>query len=364
VLRKGLTTTVVLTIFTLGGVWNGTARAAAVQGNSGQCSVESGQLLITQGRYSQAIREFSCVIANDPTGVEGYRGRIEAELLLGRYSDAQHTYTRVTAFVLPVHPEAKSTILSGYAARLAANPDDVTALMGASFARWYFFDYSQALPLLNHLLDVAPLNLFGNLFRGSTRLLHHASTARGIADLEMAIALAPQSADVRFIVADAYTYGLPDPARAFLEAMRALNWGLDTPRVHAILGAAYLAFGEDDAAAIEIQTHIEQITTQLLAASPLVAGTSMNLPVAPGQTYEIPVPVVAGEKLSVPTSSHDYFDTILVLLAPDGTAVVGSDDYKGYFAGLNWTAETSATYRLRVTFFESVITGDLLVQRR
>ncbi len=35
------------------------------------------------------------------TQVEGYRGRIEAELLLGRYSDAVGDYARVTAFVLP-----------------------------------------------------------------------------------------------------------------------------------------------------------------------------------------------------------------------------------------------------------------------
>ena len=191
-LRQRLTTTFVWTIFVLGGAWSGSAQAAALQGNPGQCSVESGQLLITQGRYSQAIREFTCVISSNPTEVEGYRGRSEAELLLGRYSDAMHTYTQVTAFVLPVHPDAKSTILAGYASRLAGSPDDITALIGASFARWYFFDYAQAIPLLNHLLDVDPLNLFGNLFRGSTRLLHNA-TLRGVTDLEMAIALAPQA---------------------------------------------------------------------------------------------------------------------------------------------------------------------------
>ena len=362
-LRQRLTTTFVWTIFVLGGAWSGSAQAAALQGNPGQCSVESGQLLITQGRYSQAIREFTCVISSNPTEVEGYRGRSEAELLLGRYSDAMHTYTQVTAFVLPVHPDAKSTILAGYASRLAGSPDDITALIGASFARWYFFDYAQAIPLLNHLLDVDPLNLFGNLFRGSTRLLHNA-TLRGVTDLEMAIALAPQSADVRWIVADAYTYGLPDPSRAFLEATQALNWGLNTPRIHAILGAAYLAFGEDDAAAVEIRTHIDMVTTALLPASPLLAGTSMNLPVTPGQTYEIPLPVVAGETVSLASSSHDYFDTILVLLAPDGSTVLGADDTKGYFAGFNWAAGASGTYRVRITFFEGVITGNIFVQRK
>jgi hypothetical protein len=40
---------------------------------------------LNDGRYEAAIREFSCVIAAAPPEVEGYRGRIEAQLLAGRY---------------------------------------------------------------------------------------------------------------------------------------------------------------------------------------------------------------------------------------------------------------------------------------
>ena len=71
----------------------------------------------------------------------------------------------------------------------------------------------------------------------------------------------------------------------------------------------------------------------------------------------------AGEKVSIATSSKDYFDTIVVLLAPDGTPLVGGDDFKGYFAGFDWVASAAATYRLRVTFFESIITGSVVVAR-
>jgi len=52
-----------------------------------ECTPEQGQLFIDQGRFDKAIREFSGVIDAEPTEVEGYRGRIEAELLVGRYSD-------------------------------------------------------------------------------------------------------------------------------------------------------------------------------------------------------------------------------------------------------------------------------------
>ena len=108
--------------------------SAAVTAKSPPCTAAHAQAQIDAGRYDLALREFSCVIDADPTGVEGYRGRIEAELLLGRYSDSVRDYARVTAFVEPVHPDAQSTILGGYAARLKLAPDDLPALTGMSFA--------------------------------------------------------------------------------------------------------------------------------------------------------------------------------------------------------------------------------------
>jgi hypothetical protein len=85
---------------------------------------------------------------------------------------------------------------------------------------------------------------------------------------------------------------------------------------------------------------------------------------APGRTFEIPVPAVAGETIAIATSSKDYWDSIAVLLAPDGTPVAGSDDGKGYFAAFDWPAAQTTTYRLRVTFFESINSGLLLVKRK
>src|SRR5262249_768172 len=183
-LRQAFATRVVLTLLlTLAGWAAGSAKA------QDPGTVEQGQLLIDQGLYERAIRVFSRIIAAHPTDVEGYRGRIEAELLLGRYSDAVRDYQRVMALVLPAQPDAKDTILAGYAARLAAAPENIPALTGASAARWWFFDYAQAIHVLNQLLDVRPNDPYGNLFRGSSRLLSGATKAQGIADLERAIAL-------------------------------------------------------------------------------------------------------------------------------------------------------------------------------
>jgi tetratricopeptide (TPR) repeat protein len=337
---------------------------AVAQGASGaKCSPEQGQALIDERRLEQAVREFTCVIDAEPTEVEGYRGRIETQLLLGRYSDALGDYARVTARVLPVHPDAKNAVLAGYAERLQSTPEDVAALTGASFARWAFFDYASAIHLLNRLLEVEPDGLYGNLFRGSSRLLQGGPgpDVRGEADLERAIDLAPESPDVHFVVADAYTYGLPDLERAFAEATLALDGGLDTPRVHAILATAQNAFGELEDAAAHIQRHFELVTTELLTAPSLASGDTLTLDLVPGRAYAIPIAATAGETISISTSSRDYWDSIAVLLAPDGSPVVGSDDDNAYFAAFDWVAEKTGIYLVKVAFFEAVNTGELVV---
>jgi tetratricopeptide (TPR) repeat protein len=338
--------------------------ASAAAGSPGRdCTAEEGQRLVEAGRYDQAIREFSCLVDSAPTAVEGYRGRIEAELLLGLFSDAVRDYSRVTAFVLPVHPDAGKTILDGYAARLSYAPDDVPALTGASFARWWYFDYTGAIHVLDHLLELRPDDVYANLFRGSSRLLQGATRERGIEDLDRAIELAPESADVRYVVSDAYTYGLPIPGRAFEEAALALKWGLDTPRVHAILASAYNAFGNRYAAAVHGLRHLELVTTGLARTASLPPGGSLVLPLVPGRTWEIPLPASAGETISVATLSRDFQDTILVLFGPDGSPVLCSDDAKKYFAAFDWEATATGLYRIQVTSFEAVDTGGLVVTR-
>ena len=70
-------------------------------------------------------------------------------------------------------------------------------------------------------------------------------------------------------------------------------------------------------------------------------------------------------RAAISTSSPDYpdfWDSIAVLLAADGSPVVGSDDDSGYFAAFEW--EVTGIYLLQVTSFESVTTGELVVKRR
>jgi len=329
-----------------------------------ECSEAGGQALIEGGQYEEAIDEFTCVIAADPTAPGGYRGRIEAKILLDRYSDAVLDYQKVTALVIPVNPSAAKDIFAQYEATLSSDPTDVKALRGLSFARWWYFDYAQAIPVLKRLLELRPNDVYPNLFLGSSRLLAHKEKAKGVVDIEKALTLAPTNPHVRFIVADAYTYGgIPDPQRAFDEATLAFQWGLTTPRVHAILGASLNAFGDRLAAALHVAASIDLVTTDLVAGSPLTPGSRQMLDVVPGRVYALPIAASAGETISVSTSSKDMWDTIAVLLAPDGTPVLGADDNIAYFAAFDFVAPSDGVYLLKVTSFESVATGTIAVDR-
>lgn len=297
--------------------------------------------------------------------LEDYVGSAEADLMAGRFANAFATYQRgIVAYVVPVQPDAAATIDSFYAERLARDGNSLRALTGASFARWVFSDYPGAIELLDVLLTILPDDVYGMLFRGSSRALLGTDLAAGLQDLDRAIQLDPDSPDVRFVIADAYTYGAgPDPKRAFTEATRAHEGGLDVPRVHAIIGAAQLAFGDHAAAGAHIARHLELVTIELRTTGPLEPGASLALDLAPGRVYDVPIPAAAGAAISVSTSSSDVSDSIAVLFDSEGRPVTGGDDEVGSFASIVRTATATGVSRLRVASFEAVETGSLLVTR-
>ena len=116
-------------------------------------------------------------------------------------------------------------------------------------------------------------------------------------------------------------------------------------------------------AAEHIERHFELVTTELVSTAPLAAGNSATLDLVPGRSYAIPIAASAGQTISISTSSPDFWDSIAVLFAPDGAPVVGSDDDNGYFAEFDWEAVATGTYVLYVSSFESVSTGELVVER-
>ena len=329
-------------------------------------SLEDGQAFIDQGEYHSAVACFSEYIVDHPTSPEGYRGRIEAWLMLRRYSDAMRDVARFNALVVPADPDSIAWVLTHYETRLAAAPNDIVALTGGSFAYWWNFDYASALVHLQTLISIDNDNPYGILFRGSARLLSGEELTAGEEDFEVGLWLDPFNPHARFIVADGYTYGLADPQQAFVQASLAWAGGLDTPRIQAIFAACFEAWGAMPASAYFLRKHIDQVTTQLVIQAPLGNNKTRDVYFVPGLTVELPITIQAGKKLYIETSSpsDEVYDTVAVLLAPNGNPLTGSDDTNDYFAAFQWTAPVTATYRLRVTTFESVSTGLVRIQRK
>jgi Flp pilus assembly protein TadD len=329
----------------------------------------AGQKQIDQGNYDGAIAAYTSAIGLEPKKVDAYCGRAVAKLMLDRYSDAfNDIYAQIVSAVRPreLGPVLKD-IVQFFKKGVAGDKDEkgIPDLAGQSLAHWAYFDYANALPLLDQILRIDPNNTYGILYRGSNHMFLGQEVAAGQADLERAIQLRPNNAQLRHIVADAYTYAQKNLDRAHVEASRALDLGLDTPRIQAILAVVALSRGDLAGGAARFQKHIRSVTKENVSTAALAAGGSMTLDLVPGRTFEIPVRVAAGESLKITTGcpTAQIFDTLLVLLGPDGTPIHANDDFVDYFAGLDWRSTVSGACQLRVTSFEGVSTGPLVVSR-
>lgn len=339
--------------------------AMTVQANGPVLSPDPGQKLIDRGQLNKALRYYTELIEADPTSITGYRGRIETLVLMRRYAHALADFSRIVANVVPTQPAAIDEMLAEYQDRLTQKPLDIPALSGGSFVHWCYFDFDIAAQLIDRLLTVRPHSPYGIMMRGSIRTLSGSDPDGGVLDLDTAIAVDRWNPHVRFIVADAYTYGLPDACRAFWEANLAILWGLDTPRLRAILAAAFFEFGFPQLAAKELDRHIDVVTQAIVTAPPLATGDTQVLDLVPGRTVEIPIQVVAGSTLSLVTDSPsgEISDTIMVLLNSNGVPVTGNDDANGFYAAFDYEVSVGGTYTLLVTSFEAIGTGQMTISR-
>jgi len=338
--------------------------AFAQSDDSGECvvsplspaSLQSGQLEVTP-------EATPCLTEAGELDVDAYRGRIEAALMAGSYSNGLGQYTQMQKVVIPTMPDAFDQILTAYNAQVSASPDDLIALIGQSFAQWWVSDYKAAIATTGHLLELMPDNVYATLFRGSSRLFT-GDLEGGEADIARALELAPNSADVHFIAADAYTYALGDLTRALEQATLARDLGLNTPRVNAILATAYMEQGDEALATQYFAEHIAGATSEYVDTEPLAAGSSVTLDFVPGRTYRIPVVAEAGETLTLLAASGvDGVDTLAVLLGPDGSQVTSNDDYTDLNAGIVRQVDAAGIYTLVIGTFEGAGTGEVVVSR-
>lgn len=323
-----------------------------------------GQALLDAGDYRGAIAAFSCAAKAAPEALNAYRGRIEASLLSGAYADAVGDDTAIMIHVIPTTPDAFESMIADYESRLAGAPDNITLLAGLSFAQWWVSDYAAAIDTLDHILELDPDNRYATAFRGSSRYFNE-EFEDGDADFARALELEPDNAHLQFVLADAYIYGAGDYANARIAALEANELGLHTPRLNMILATAYSAEGDEATAAQYFAEHIRSATTNMVQGDLLAAGEIVTLEFVPGRSYTIPLEVTAGETLTVNLDSPaDGVDTMLVLVAPDGSLVAATDDVVDLNAGLEGVIiAEGGTYNLLIATFEGAGTGEVIVTR-
>lgn len=342
----------------------GAAAAFAQSGNSGECDVSTvPSLSLLTGQIEVTPEAIPCLTEAGDLDVGAYRGRIEAALMAGRYANALSAYTQMQKVVIPTIPDAFDQILAAYEAQVSANPDDLIALIGQSFAQWWVSDYEAAVVTTGRLLEQIPDNVYATLFRGSSRLFA-GDVADGEADIARALELAPDSADVHFIAADAYTYALGDLTRALEQATAARDLGLNTPRVNAILATAYMDQGDEALATQYFAEHLAGATSEYVETEPLAAGSPVTLAFVPGRTFRVPIEAEAGETLTLLAASEtDGVDTLAVLLGPDGALVTSNDDHTDLNAGIVQLVDVAGHYTLIIGTFEGAGTGEVVVSR-
>jgi hypothetical protein len=129
-------------------------------------------------------------------------------------------------------------------------------------------------------------------------------------------------------------------------------------RVHAIFASSYLALDNQLAAVAELRAHIELVTNQLVQPRRLLPAPAHTPPGREAELRKFRSRHGWRGALDL-TSSRDFYDTILVLLAPDGPPALWSQDR--VFCRIQWVAVATGTYRILLTSFESVNTGDSTV---
>jgi tetratricopeptide (TPR) repeat protein len=329
--------------------------------------------LLTEGAYEDALIGFSCALEQNPLNLDAHRGLIEVLLLTGAYSDAMLAYAAIKVQVIPSISDAMQQILDYYETSLESQPDNIHLLTGYSFAEWYNFNPETAMLHLEHILELEPNNLYGLVVRGNNHFFMNEQEA-GEADFASALELVPESADVYFMMADGYLYGLGNLELALEAVSRAAELGLDTPRTDAIFATCYFYLGEIDRSLPYYASHIQRTTLETIEGESLNSGQEMTIYIMPGQSYLIPVEASTDETLIITVSSaildtgemgvYNEVDSIMLLLDPDGEIVTGNDDNEGLNAGFEYSVSEAGTYTLLLGTFEGAGLGEIVLSRQ
>jgi serine/threonine protein kinase/tetratricopeptide (TPR) repeat protein len=197
--------------------------AAAAAGGSGGAPQTADQFL-TAKQYDKALVAYNAVLAGDPQNADALRGQGLALLGLERYQDAANALTQA----------------------LGAHPDDPALLLARAQAGAGLQSWSDVIQDTERILSQDKAAVPALLLHAQAAAMN-GDDARAVADLDAAVAAAPQDSTVYHARGDYYLdKRLADKALA--DYQKALTLAPDDAAIWMALGRAYVTYDDSNQA--------------------------------------------------------------------------------------------------------------------
>jgi tetratricopeptide (TPR) repeat protein len=186
------------------------------------------------GDYAESLPVLFCALAADPRNIDLQLLHVEALIRCGLVS----TVYKAMACILTLAPERQHDLIKAAQTALITNPADEGAAMLLVFAS---IPTDNIDALVDQLLKINPSSAYAYLMRASNAIFGKFDPATVSADLEKALALARDDAEIIANVATFYVEGegLKDAQRALELHNRALELNPDFPEALLGRGVAY-----------------------------------------------------------------------------------------------------------------------------
>ncbi|MDX1994655.1 MAG: tetratricopeptide repeat protein [bacterium] len=316
------------------------------------------------GEYTLAVGDFDRLLELNPDFPEGHYRRGLAYLSLGDYADAVNDFDQAIA-LLPEYGDAYAA--RGDAHHALGNFEDALDDYGEFVRLGGELD-----PVQQERIEVMEMALTATAQPAPTGTRRPSSTPRATATH---VATATRAATATQVAAssaritptadsEAAQTALDrgsalladgDCAAAMEEFTEAVR--LDPNQLYAWISRAYCRsiLGEDQPAAEDALRFVELQEQEVIEGDALETDEIVTLEMVYGRVYRLPLELREGETITLSAVPEpDGVDTLIVLLAPDGTPLIHNDDYDLSNTVLesrivNFPVPESGTYTLIVT---------------
>ncbi len=300
------------------------------------------------GGLNAAIRDYS-------VPADGFYSLIVGHAGGGSFGTVDVTLSLTGAMPSPTQePLATQTLFPSPTPPATPTPtvNPAESFFDSAFDAYERGDYQQAIEDYTRSLEIGG---YYEAFAHHNRGLAYYNLERyeeALADFDAAIAL--DSAYAHAYYMRGLTYQKLDRHELALENFnRAIELDPENSNFWLVRGIFYEEAGSSDQAAADYWQYIQRMEAERLVVD-LPADNILSLELSLGRVYAVPIAGSAGESLTVRTDfvrDTDLVDPILVLLGPDGEALVGDDDSGGGLKSLisDFILPTSGAYTLVIS---------------